>query len=309
MLMKAKHAALLLPISLLFAGSPTLAVSDGQTGIFDSYLARAENGDRDAQFIIGQRYERGIGVEKDIEKSNMWYAKAAAGGHALAQWKIDSQKEVEQKAVADAKAEKDKATAAKAAEEARAKEAQAAKERAAKKKEAAAVAAAKPASATPAPAAKVAAASEAVTPAPAPAPEPAINAMEVVMAGHWQRDRLSAELLPSGVASCIPVSAAEVVCFSNEVKRNIGGMQYTYTVKSELSRFGKDGSFMIHYRYNVSDMSKGAILNQDDGKTAPGLEPKMGWQEPGHTAACKVGRDSAISCVTDRKVALNFSRL
>jgi hypothetical protein len=363
---KVKNIAVLLPISFLFLAPCALSSNDVQAGIFDSYLKRAEQGDREAQFIIGQRYEKGIGTERDLAKANEWYTKAAENGHALAKWKIDFQKEAEQSAAAEA-------AAAKAAEEARQKDQFAGSELGRPKagpkgevqgwtsqKEKEAAAAAKPRveppvrakkepvavppkpvkaaeAPKPAPAATVAAmpapapapsaarpvaapaaaapvtatAAPAPTPTPAPAPaaEPAINAMDIVLSGQWQRDRLATELLPSSVANCLSANEAEIVCFSNELKRSIGGATYTYTVKSTLRNFARDGSFQLNYLYYVSDIKPGAATGGDDVKLAPDLEPRLGWQEPGHTAACKTGNDRTISCLTDRKLALHFSRL
>ena len=49
----------------------------------------AEQGDRNSQFSLGQRYEAGKGgVERDLEKALLWYRKASGQGHAKAQFEL-----------------------------------------------------------------------------------------------------------------------------------------------------------------------------------------------------------------------------
>lgn len=40
-------------------------------------LKLAEQGDANAQFKVGQMYEKGIGVTKDISEAQQWYQKAS----------------------------------------------------------------------------------------------------------------------------------------------------------------------------------------------------------------------------------------
>jgi serine/threonine protein kinase/TPR repeat protein len=45
----------------------------------------AAGGDRDAQYAVGSFYDRGLGVERDLEKAAIWYRKAADQGQRSAQ--------------------------------------------------------------------------------------------------------------------------------------------------------------------------------------------------------------------------------
>lgn len=47
-------------------------------------LKLAEQGDSDAQYKVGQKYEKGIGVPKDKFKAQQWYNEAAEQNHPKA---------------------------------------------------------------------------------------------------------------------------------------------------------------------------------------------------------------------------------
>jgi hypothetical protein len=44
----------------------------------------AENGDTEAQFVLGSAYQLGIAVDQDLEKAVKWYTKSVDGGHITA---------------------------------------------------------------------------------------------------------------------------------------------------------------------------------------------------------------------------------
>ena len=51
----------------------------------EQYRAKAEQGDDDAQWIIGRLYEEGDGVPQDSTEALHWYRRAAERGHGRAQ--------------------------------------------------------------------------------------------------------------------------------------------------------------------------------------------------------------------------------
>lgn len=55
---------------------------------FESTLAKAKQGDADAQNGIGIMYEKGNGVDENHEKAAYWYEKSAELGDAVAQFNI-----------------------------------------------------------------------------------------------------------------------------------------------------------------------------------------------------------------------------
>lgn len=293
-----------LMLLLLFSAAlPAETETDAevQTRIFNDYLKRAQDGDRDARFVVGHRFEIGVGTAKNLEQAYYWYGQAAEQGHPLAKMKMDlyrEQRDAEARAKVESAHTKDVANAMADAAKPRHvaeshKPAKAAREEAPRH-------VAKPPVVVPAVPVKVAAAASA---APEPA-APAINAADVVMTGQWLRDQAPAEYLPSSTTNCLRTGTAEVVCFSDARLRDTGEATITYMVKSTLSHFGKDGSFQINYMYNVTDLDK-----KTSGRAQPSdIELRTGWQEPGRVANCRTNSDKSISCTTDRKLALQFSR-
>ena len=52
------------------------------------WLASAESGDAEAQTVVGEIYEKGLGTKPDFAKAASWYRKAADQGHARAQFNL-----------------------------------------------------------------------------------------------------------------------------------------------------------------------------------------------------------------------------
>ena len=79
----------LLLLTLALAGvfiSPTR--SDGQNNEITKLERLAAQGDAEAQYILGARYDEGRGVPQDYAKAMEWYTKAAAQGFAVAQYNL-----------------------------------------------------------------------------------------------------------------------------------------------------------------------------------------------------------------------------
>lgn len=304
-----KIVALLIALSLL---SPAFAAEteDVQVRIFKLFLQRAQDGDMNSQFIVGHRYEIGVGTNQDLEQSQAWYQKAAAQGHPMAQQKLENRmgaaekaEKAKQEAAADAKARAQSETRAKAEADSRAREQaeSAARARAeAAKVEAAKAAAPKPVAKAPEPAALKVMVKE--------APEASFDTLNLVLSGKWFRNQYAAEFLPSANTSCLQAGANDVVCFSGELTRNVGDQSLVFTVKSTLTGFQNNGSFRVNYVYNVIDAGK----KRDGGPSvAPEnseLTAKLGWQEPGITVDCRLNDDHSVTCSRDRKNAVQYSR-
>lgn len=54
------------------------------------YFKAANDGDANAQFLLGLKYERGVDLPADSAKAVRWYGKAAKQGHAEAQFMLAS---------------------------------------------------------------------------------------------------------------------------------------------------------------------------------------------------------------------------
>lgn len=73
------------PLTLLVvvAAFAAVEVANGQS--FNATLKKAEQGDAEAQFQLGNKYRKGEGVRQDYEEAAKWFRKAADQGHAKAQ--------------------------------------------------------------------------------------------------------------------------------------------------------------------------------------------------------------------------------
>lgn len=306
---------------VLTAALPVQA-DEVQEQIFKDNLKRAEAGDANSQFIVGHRYEIGVGTEKNMAKAFEWYGKAAQKGHPLAMLKTESRNEeadkesrARQESEAARRAEQSRAEAearnkAQQAQQAEARnkaqqaqqQAEAARKRKAAETTKLAMVEAKPiavSSGKPEPAAKAAEA----------ASENPVNAIDVVLSNLWQANKTSAEILPSPNTSCLRTATAEVTCFTGESQQTVGTNKLSYTVKSVMNRFAKDGSFLVHYVYNVTDVDKAGDNAAAASRSLSEIKPNLGWQEPGYTANCRAGSDRSIQCVTDRKAVVQFVKM
>ena len=97
---------------LLFSGSSGVFGDDYQDG-WDAYerqdyktayklwLPLAEQGDADAQVLLGFMYEKGQGVPQDYKEAVKWYRLSAEQGHAKAQYNLGLMYEQEQGVLQD----------------------------------------------------------------------------------------------------------------------------------------------------------------------------------------------------------------
>lgn len=56
--------------------------------VFDFQMKLAQKGNAEAQFKVGEMYESGFGVEKDLKEAKSWVSKAASKGHETAGYKL-----------------------------------------------------------------------------------------------------------------------------------------------------------------------------------------------------------------------------
>ena len=57
-------------------------------GLFDFQMKLAKKGNAEAEFKVGEMYETGFGVKKDLKQARIWINKAAAKGHENAGYKL-----------------------------------------------------------------------------------------------------------------------------------------------------------------------------------------------------------------------------
>ena len=56
--------------------------------IISGYRKLAESGDAVAQYIFGDSYLNGYGVDRDEEEAVKWFRKSAEQGYSMAQYKL-----------------------------------------------------------------------------------------------------------------------------------------------------------------------------------------------------------------------------
>lgn len=73
---------------LVLSAAVPLQLSSVSAGLFRFQMSLAEKGNAEAQYKVGEMYELGKSVPKDIPNALGWYEKAADQGHAKAGYKI-----------------------------------------------------------------------------------------------------------------------------------------------------------------------------------------------------------------------------
>jgi hypothetical protein len=90
---------------------------------FGIQLTAALNNDREAQFLVAQMYEQGVGTPQNLRMAHLWYTKSAKQGYAPAVEKLDNWEKARQESesLAQERAEQQKRRQAEAAAAATAK--------------------------------------------------------------------------------------------------------------------------------------------------------------------------------------------
>jgi hypothetical protein len=142
-------------------------------------------------------------------------------------------------------------------------------------------------------------------------PKPDINVTQALLAGKWKRNQEEAEYLPSARAACLQSSNTEMICFSEELTRNIDNAGLTYNVKSVVSGFNnKEAKFNLRYVYNVVQIAnKPHAAPNGMSSEMNDMVVKTGWQEPGVAMECRLRDEHSLSCTrNDRKMTYQFVR-
>lgn len=92
----ALYASFLILLSLSFsvAAADLTVLEEGQSAFnqhqyekaFSIWMSLAQQGSSDAQVFVGLAYKNGWGVEKDLQRSSMWFQKAAEAENATGQF-------------------------------------------------------------------------------------------------------------------------------------------------------------------------------------------------------------------------------
>jgi hypothetical protein len=72
-------------LSTLILFLPSLSQADG---LFDFQMKLAKKGNAEAEYKVGEMYETGFGVKKDMNEAMSWITKSASQGHETANFKL-----------------------------------------------------------------------------------------------------------------------------------------------------------------------------------------------------------------------------
>ncbi|MFV9614676.1 MAG: tetratricopeptide repeat protein, partial [Gammaproteobacteria bacterium] len=75
-------ALMLITLILLL---PSISQADG---LFDFQMKLAKKGNAEAEYKVGEMYETGFGVKKDMNEAMNWTTKSASQGHETAKFKL-----------------------------------------------------------------------------------------------------------------------------------------------------------------------------------------------------------------------------
>ena len=131
--------------------------------------------------------------------------------------------------------------------------------------------------------------------------KPPLTTKELLLKGGWSKNNRPAEFLPSKIATC-QEAGINIECMSDEVKRNVGSADITYKTKAIIYSMDDDGRFKISYRNNVTDVK---ALESSTGAKIP---VKEGWQDADHVLECEIQSNDSVSCTKDKIRKLSFTR-
>ena len=297
---------------------------------FGKTLARAETGDVESQYDLGNMYSEGVGIDADMKKAMAWYEKAASQGYEKAQYKLGLFYYEEGAAGEDLSlafrlfsnaAEKGHPAAqyhlgkmyasgqgvkrnyqksldwlTKAAEggfsEARREmiEIHELLEDRTAGKQPESVRTAR------------------VAPKPDAAPVQENSpeyTYENLMLASWSRDSEPVAYLPSAINTC-RVENNKVVCFSDDQSRDTAAGSIKYKTKAIVDKLSEDGTFEVVYRNLVIDADETSVLKNGSSEEVIGsittgtgsfnYEVKTGWGKE-HKLQCQFRDTSTLSCV------------
>lgn len=125
-----------------------------------------------------------------------------------------------------------------------------------------------------------------------------------ILRGGWKNRKRPAEFLPSKISKC-KTKGSNIECVSKAIKRNIGMADITYTTKAVLFSFTGDKFFKISYRNNVSKIK----VTDDEFAESGGKVPvKLGWQDAEHKLSCELKNNKTIACKKNKLRTINLTR-
>ena len=309
---------------------------------FEKALPKAESGNVDAQYDVGEMYEKGKGTEKDMAKAFEWYEKAAEQGDIKAAYRIgvaylkgkgvnkDNEKAHKYlKRSADkgyARAQyymgviyekglgvsQDYDTALSWYNKSKKAGYRPADERISMVKELRsdeerAQAAEAKRRAEAAARRRLTRNEPKVQPvsrkSPAESP-PASSTRDTLLLGGWSKRNRASEFLPSSATKCKKVNKT-LECLSKVLKRDIGMADIDYETKAIIYGIDGTGEFKVSYRNNVKKVT---VTDPDFLESGAKVPVTTGWQDAEHKLRCEIQNAHSIICKKDRLRKIEFNR-
>ena len=130
------------------------------------------------------------------------------------------------------------------------------------------------------------------------------NVKKLLLAGDWSKRNKPAEYLPSKYTQCKD-KGKTIECVSKEVKRNIGMADISYTTKAVVYGMKDSGDFKVSYRNNVTDIKvTDAEFTEAGGK----VPVKLGWQDAEHKLTCNFNNKKELNCKKNKLRSITFNR-
>jgi len=300
---------------------------------FNRLLPRAEKGDPEIQYDIGEMYERGKGTAKDTQKAFTWYSRAASQGNTKAAYKVgfaylkgigvaeNGNKALKWMSIASDKGyvrahyglgemyekglgvTKDFDQALKWYKKAMQGGNTQAKQRI-ERVIASAAKLDKNKRRLETAAARKQLNRKAKT-TPVSMKSSPLTLRQVLLKGGWKKKNKPAENLPSKISECTETGTS-IECISKALKRNIGVADIKYQTKAVLFSIKDTGEFKIKYRNNVLAVD---ITDQDFLESGAKAPVSLGWQDSEHSLKCKMSNNNKdITCKKDKIRTIKYHR-
>ena len=127
---------------------------------------------------------------------------------------------------------------------------------------------------------------------------------KLLLAGGWAKSNKPAEYLPSKNTQCKD-KGKTIECVSREVKRNIGMADISYTTKAILYSIQDSGDFKVSYRNNVVDIK---VTDKEFTETGGKVPVKLGWQDAEHKLVCNFNNNKELNCKKNKLRSVTFNR-
>ena len=134
------------------------------------------------------------------------------------------------------------------------------------------------------------------------------SVMEDLMLATWNRNSRPVSYLPSVTSNC-RTADMKIICYSDDLTRETGANSIRYRTKSIISGFSADGSFNVLYRNLVINATRSETrvssesgAGYDDEGPDKGYSVKTGWGKE-HILECTLKDSNTIACLKNKSYA------